>query len=177
MGAYRKIGDRRGRLRFEIVGAAWGVLEAAPAHAQSHPGTSGMQTETAVPAPPRPTERITAQWRDWIGTGPSGLSTEIPKQASATNARASARATVQLLNISVTGALLASTQRFGPGQSAALRTTLDGEAFDVDINVQHVNPDVTGVDAPNCCRLGVMFVSHSERSLGCIQRFLGQPPA
>jgi hypothetical protein len=166
MAAYRKIGDRRGRLRFEVVGPAWGALETAPAHAQPDPATSGIPADTVVPAPPRPAQPVAARWSDWLGTGPSKPFTETP-----------ARATVQLLDISVTGALLASTQRFGLGQSAALRATLDGEAFDVEINVQHVNPGVTGVDAPNCCRLGVMFVSHNERSLGCIQRFLGQTPA
>jgi len=120
---------------------------------------------------------MAAQWSDWLETGPSKPFTETLERASAMDDRAPARATVQLLDISVTGALLASTQRFGLGQSAALRATLGGEAFDVEINVQHVNPGLTGVDAPNSCRLGVMFVSHNERSLDCIQRFLGQTPA
>lgn len=130
-----------------------------------------------MPAPPSRGTAVAAQWRDWLGTGPSPPYADTPTRASVTEDHAPARATVQLLDISVTGALLASTQPFGLGQSAALRATLDGQAFDVEINVQHVNPGVTGVDAPNCCRLGVMFVSHNERSLSCIQRFLGQTPA
>jgi hypothetical protein len=177
MGAYRKLGDRRGRLRFEIVGPAWGALETAESHSLRPAGRAAPPTDPAVPPPPRSAERIRATWNDLTGSARSKLSTEAPERAWSVGGTMQTRATVQLLDISVSGALLASSRRFRLGQSAALRATLDGEAFSVDINVQHVSPDVNGVDAPTGCRLGVMFVSHNDRSLACIQRFLGQRSA
>ena len=87
--------------------------------------------------------------------------------------------TVQLLDISMSGALLSSPQRVGVGRRTALRTTLGGEPFGVEIQVQRVSPAVkdANVHEPTRFQLGVTFVSLDERSLRCIQRFLNQKPA
>lgn len=177
MGAYRKIGDRRGRLRFEIVGPAWGALDTAASLASAHTGRAALATDAAIPPSRRSAERLRARLNDLTGSAPSTRSYAAPPHTRSTAGSSPSRATVQLLDISVTGALLASSRAFSLGQSAALRATLDGQAFTVDINVQHVSAPVDSADASSCCRLGVMFVSHNDRSLACIQRFLGQRPA
>ncbi len=174
MGAYRKIGDRRGRLRFEIVGPAWGALETAVAHPAQPTCAAAVPIDRAAPPAPHVAGRTRARWNDLTGATPSTLTPAACEPARTGGGTRSTRATVQLLDISVCGALLASSRSFRLGQSAALQATLDGEAFTVDINVQHVTTHVAHGDAPFGCRLGVMFVSHNDRSLACIQRFLGQ---
>ena len=162
MAGYRRVGDRRGRLRFEIVGQAWGALEMAGAR---HNGTGNMPTENAMPQSPVASPELFEQ------------SSVAPHQAGRVGDTTRTRTTVQLLDISMSGALLASPQHIGVGRRAALRTTLGGEPFTVEVQVQHVSPDVQSVHEPTQFQFGVMFVSHDDPSLRCIQRFLNQKPA
>ena len=133
-----------------------------------------MPTEPPVPLSPGSAERARPSL-DHL-TGPESLepSPMVPKQTGRVVDTTRTRETVQLLDISMSGALLASPQHLGVGRRAALRTTLGGEPFDVEIQVQHVSPDVKSVHEPTRFQLGVMFVSHDDPSLRCIQRFLNQ---
>lgn len=196
MAGYRRIGDRRGRLRFEIVGQAWGTLDTA---ASPRPRDIGSEVDSPVPVSPRSADLARPRRGDHVSDihvrvrpvrprpradpptsltalGFPDLSPTTLEQTGPVVDTARIRATVQLLDISMNGALLASPQHVGLGRRAALRTMLGGQPFAVEIQVQHVSPDVKSVHASSRFQLGVTFVSHDTHSLRCIQRFLNQKP-
>ncbi len=176
MAGYRRVGDRRGRLRFEIVGQAWGALKIAGSPPIPHNRTGDAPTDTPGPLSPGPAERARQRLDDLIGPEVLEPSPVAPEQTGRGVDTARTQETVQLLDISMSGALLASPEYISVGQRAKLRTTLGDEPFAVEIQVQHVSPDVKTVHEPTQFQLGVMFVSHDDPSLRCIQRFLNQKP-
>ncbi len=199
MAGYRRVGDRRGRLRFEVVGQIWGELETTESPPLRHIKRGEMPIETPVPLSPESAERARPGLDDHVDdvpvrarhprsspgadpprslTGPESLELPpaTPEQTGRVVDAARTRATVQLLDISMSGALLASSQHVGVGRRAALRATLSGEPLAIEIQVQHVSPEVKSVHDPTRFQLGVQFVWHDDRSLRCVQRFLNQKP-
>jgi hypothetical protein len=87
--------------------------------------------------------------------------------------------TVRVIDISMTGALLSSLQSFPVGHRTELRTTLGGEPFVVEVQIQRVTPEPKGgrAESSGNVHLGVSFVSLDDHNLRCIQQFLKQKPA
>ena len=164
MAGYRRVGDRRGRLRFEIVGQAWGELEMAESRPTQRSETGETPIDTPAALSPGSAEGARQRFDDQDHDAPVGDT-------------ARTRTTVQLLDISMSGALLAAHQHVRIGRRAALRTKLGGEPFAVEIQVRHVSPNVQAARESTRFQLGVTFVSHDDRSLRCVQRFLHQKPA
>lgn len=81
-------------------------------------------------------------------------------------------ATVRLLDLSMTGAMLASAQAWSVGKETELRALLNGEPFVARVDLRRSAPAGDGGDAPGLARLGVAFVSLDDRSRSCIRRFL-----
>ncbi len=163
MRGYRRIGDRRGRLRFEIIGRTLGELDTTALRQGGHNnGSRCAPPDGLEPRSPGSAERARPSL-----DGQTGLA---PGQTGRGSDTAHSSATVQLLDISMSGALLASPCHLEVGSHAKLRTVLGEEPFVVEVRVQHVRSAVTNPDKP--AQLGVMFVSHDDLSLGCIQRFL-----
>lgn len=79
-------------------------------------------------------------------------------------------ATVQLLDISQTGVLLASAQQLGVGRRARLRTRVGSEPLIVQVEVRRVAAASRTTQGP--WRLGAEFVGMDEESQRKIDRFL-----
>lgn len=82
--------------------------------------------------------------------------------------------TLQILDISMSGALLSSEPAVSVGQRAELRAVLDGDPFVVQVEIRHVGSDPRRVPEPGRVLVGVEFVALDYQSQGCIQRFLKQ---
>ncbi len=76
---------------------------------------------------------------------------------------------VRVLDISVAGVLLHSSQPVGPGSRARLRLDLDGSPFSADVQVQRVVP---APDSRPGFRLGAAFVDLPPESRHLIERFM-----
>ncbi len=122
MAGYRRVGDRRGRLRFEIVGQAWGALKMAGSPPVPHNRTGEAPTDAPGPLSPGPAERARPRLDDLIGPEVLEPSPAAPEQTGRGVDTARTRETVQLLDISMSGALLASPEHIAVGQRAASMT-------------------------------------------------------
>jgi len=80
--------------------------------------------------------------------------------------------TVQLVDISLGGALLSSPQGAEPGKRATLRTKLGGEPVQAQVEICRVSPERAGELVQGRYRVGVRFVTLSEAARRTIQRFL-----
>ena len=78
---------------------------------------------------------------------------------------------VRVLDISVAGVLLHSSEAVEAGTKGNLRLHLDGAAFRADVQVQRVAPDSSG--APGY-RLGATFVGLSPDLRQLIERFMAR---
>jgi hypothetical protein len=79
--------------------------------------------------------------------------------------------TVQLLDISLGGALLAASRMFKVGQRGELRGILGGERVAVQVEVRR--EDVTATpDQPGAVRCAVAFVAIDENSRRGLEKFL-----
>lgn len=78
---------------------------------------------------------------------------------------------VRVLDISVAGVLLHSSEAVEAGTKGNLRLHLDGSAFRADVQVQRVGPDSSG--APGYC-LGATFVGLSPDLRQLIERFMAR---
>ena len=92
-----------------------------------------------------------------VGVGSGGPSVALPAGAS-----------VQILDISQTGVLLASPHRLDVGQRAQLRTRLGAEPLTLQVEICRV---MNG-SGPGSCRLGARFVHLDEESRKKIERLL-----
>jgi hypothetical protein len=79
-------------------------------------------------------------------------------------------ATVQLLDISETGVLIASSQPLDVGRRAQLRTRIGAEPLTVLVEIRRVLTSPR--HGPNAFRLGAEFVNLDEESLRKIAGFL-----
>jgi hypothetical protein len=79
------------------------------------------------------------------------------------------RQPVQLLDISLSGALLACQVPVWPGGQAHLRLALASEPFDADLHVRRRHPD-TAMDGR--VGLGTMFLAMDDTSRRSLERFL-----
>jgi hypothetical protein len=78
---------------------------------------------------------------------------------------------VRVLDISVAGVLLHSSEAVEAGTKGNLRLHLDGSAFRADVQVQRVAPDSSG--SPGY-RLGATFVGLSPDLRQLIERFMAR---
>jgi hypothetical protein len=78
---------------------------------------------------------------------------------------------VRLLDISVAGVLLHSSEVVAAGTTGSLRLQLDGSAFRADVQVQRVADDSNG--GPGY-RLGATFVGLSPDLRQLIERFMAR---
>lgn len=93
-----------------------------------------------------------------VGVGAGGPSVALPAGAS-----------VQILDISQTGVLLASPHRLDVGQRAQLRTRLGAEPLTLQVEICRV---MNGTGATDTYRLGARFVHLDEESQRKIERLL-----
>ena len=77
---------------------------------------------------------------------------------------------VQIVDISQTGVLLAGAQRFEPGQRAQLRTRIGAEPLNVAVEVQRVAAAPPG--GPHAWHVGAAFVGLDDESRRKIGRLL-----
>lgn len=80
--------------------------------------------------------------------------------------------TARLLDISLTGALLVSSEPLGVGQRAELRTVLKSKPFVAEIEVRRVTPE-PGEELQRRFRLGASFVFMDPSSQEALAEFLG----
>jgi hypothetical protein len=78
---------------------------------------------------------------------------------------------VRVLDISVAGVLLHSTEAVEAGTRGNLRLHLDGSAFRADVQVQRVSPDSSGAAG---YQLGATFVGLSPDLRQLIERFMAR---
>jgi len=78
--------------------------------------------------------------------------------------------TVQVMDISLAGVLLQSSQPVKVGVRGALRLTLGGQSLTTDVAVTRVSPLATGSDERY--RIGAMFVAISPEHRQLIERFI-----
>ena len=83
--------------------------------------------------------------------------------------RLEVRQPVQLLDISLSGALLACQVPVWPGGQAHLRVALSSEPFDADVQVRRRHPDSL---SDGRIGLGTMFLAMDETSRRSLERFL-----
>lgn len=82
--------------------------------------------------------------------------------------------TVRLVDLSLTGAMLASSLGWPVGREAELRTLLNGESFAATVDVRRAVPEAGEHSQSGYARLGVAFTSLDESSRNCIRRFLNR---
>jgi hypothetical protein len=82
-----------------------------------------------------------------------------------------ANVNVRVLDISVAGVLLHSSEEVEAGTKGNLRLNLDGSAFRADVQVQRV---ASAPDDAAGCRLGATFVGLSEDLRQLIERFMAR---
>ena len=78
-----------------------------------------------------------------------------------------------MLDISVGGVLLQSTQPLNTGTHGSLRLNLWGSPFAADIEVRRVSPHVES-GAPSGYRIGAVFVAITPQHRHLIERFASQ---
>ncbi len=83
---------------------------------------------------------------------------------------------VRVLDVSMSGALLAAPERMVLGQRVQLRATLGGEPLVAEVEVRRnvVEPNDKRSRETGGVHLGVSFVSLDDRSQRAVERFLGQ---
>jgi len=79
--------------------------------------------------------------------------------------------TVRLVDISLSGVLLASSRPIEVSERAELRAAFDGDSFNSTVEVRRVQADEPGVEG-GATRLGVRFVEIDEGSRRMLERFL-----
>jgi hypothetical protein len=216
----KRIGDRRGRARFEIVGTLTGTLETVQRFKVRNVGAGGALVDSTVPLPlhSRITGRLAfrgqsrevrgevrhitplrdradtmryligVQWEpptrvaDLLGAEPVS-----PAAAGARHTperRTSARlpavgdveigqpnwSTVELLDISTTGVLVASPVVVDVGGKAELRVRLGERSFAAQIEVKRTDSAKTGLGSH---RLGAAFVGLDEGNRLNLEDFIG----
>ena len=82
---------------------------------------------------------------------------------------------VRLLEISMSGALMRSSQQPPVGQRGELRTKLGSQTFAAQVEIRRVAPQPNTGVAPTHYNVGVSFVSLDSENRRCIERFLRQP--
>jgi PilZ domain-containing protein len=80
---------------------------------------------------------------------------------------------VHVLDISVGGVLLQSTQPLNTGTHGSLRLNLWGSPFAADIEVRRVSPHIEG-GAQSGYRIGAVFVAITPEHRHLIERFASQ---
>ena len=79
--------------------------------------------------------------------------------------------TVRLVDISLSGVLLASSQPIGASERAELRAAFDGDAFTSVVEVRRVQSEAPDGEVGSVS-LGVRFVDHDEDSRRALGQFL-----
>ena len=93
----------------------------------------------------------------------------VPTTGSAPALSLPAALTVQLLDISETGALLSSSQRLTVGQRAQLRTRIGSEPITLNVEIRRVS-DARHARGPY--RVGARFIGLDDETQRKISRFL-----
>ena len=225
----RKLGDRRGRPRFEVIGQLWGWLEVMESLTLHDLGLGGALVECPIPLTPDSVHRLRFNF-DGQATeiqarvrhlrpnpaGPHGgylvglefmalrpgaanqnratdggrraarLRTEECQVASGEERRRRDRvkltgvsvqvqlpvsATVQLLDVSQTGVLVAGTQRIEVGRRGHLRTRLGADPVALPVEVKRVTATSSG-SASSFYKMGAEFVGLDDESRRKIEQLL-----
>ena len=85
--------------------------------------------------------------------------------------------TVQLLDISASGVLVAAPQPLEVGTVAEIQTRLGADPVLMQIEVERIAPDAAAGKPAGRYRLGSRFVSVDQAGRRSIQRFLHEDPS